>query len=384
MPGPDDLHPPSIVIAAGGTGGHIYPGLALAEAIHRAAPDSRVSFVGTPHGMESEIITAAGHQLDLYDMVQFNDQGWRKLLVPAALARGTVQARAVLGRRRADVAVTMGGYAGVPLVLGARLRGVPSVVYEPSAVPGQANRFAARFTPHVATSLAATRFPGRTPRHVGPLVQSAFATFDRDALRDEARAALGVPDGTTLVLVTGGSLGSRRLNQLALGLAERWEGRDDVRLLVKTGARTHEETTVALAATPGRELVDLRRYLDRIDHAYAAADLAIARAGAATVAELALVGLPAILVPLPLHEHDEQRHNAAPVVAAGGAVLVDDDAATADHVGPLIEPLLADPAALSAMARAASGAVPRDAADRLASWVLQLASGRSRVGGRAA
>ena len=135
---------PSIVIAAGGTGGHIYPGLALADAIADARPDAAVHFVGTSKGMEGTLVPRAGHTLDLYDMVQFNGQGWRKALVPAVLLRGSLQARGILRRHHADVAVSMGGYSGVPLVLGATLARIPSVIHEPGAVPGQANVFAAR------------------------------------------------------------------------------------------------------------------------------------------------------------------------------------------------------------------------------------------------
>lgn len=365
---------PSIVIAAGGTGGHIYPGLALAAALRSVAPDAVISFVGTPKGLEGELIPKAGFELDLYDMVQFNNQGWRKVLAPGALARSSLQARRVLRRRAADVAVTMGGYSGIPLVIGARLAGVPAIVHEPGAIPGQANRLAVRFTPNVATSFPQTTFSGRTVRQVGYPLQGFITTFDRDALRDDARAAFGLDERTAMVLVNGGSQGSLVLNRLALGLAERWQHRDDVRLVVKTGATTHEQIVEQLATNPGRHLVDAVRYLDRIDHAYAAADIGIHRAGAGTVSELAAVGLPSILVPLPHHEHDEQAHNAQPLVDAGGALLVRDPDAVAGTVGPMIEALLDDRARLAAMRTALLGSARPDAATELARWVLELAS----------
>jgi UDP-N-acetylglucosamine--N-acetylmuramyl-(pentapeptide) pyrophosphoryl-undecaprenol N-acetylglucosamine transferase len=364
----------TVVLAAGGTGGHIYPGLALAAALRELAPDATVTFVGTPKGLEGELIPKAGFDLDLYDMVQFNNQGWRKVLAPAALAKSSVQARSILRRRRADVAVTMGGYSGIPLVVGARLAGVPAIVHEPGAVPGQANRLAARFTPHVGTSFANTTFAGRTVRHVGYPLQGFITSFDRDALRAEARAAYGLDDRTALVLVNGGSQGSLRLNELALGLAQRWEARDDVRILLKAGARTHDDIAAALATNPGRDRVELVRYIDRMDHAYAAADVGIHRAGAGTVSELAAVGLPSILVPLPHHEHDEQAHNARPIVDAGGAVMVRDHEATAAVVGPVLDDLLADRARLTTMRTALLETARPDAAADLARWVLELAS----------
>ena len=363
-----------VVIAAGGTGGHIYPGLALAAALRELAPDVSLSFVGTPKGLESELIPKAGYELDLYDMVQFNNQGWRKALAPAALVRSSVQARGILRRRRAAVAVTMGGYSGIPLVIGARLARVPAVLHEPGAVPGQANRLAARFTAHIATSFPTTRFAGRQVRHIGYPLQGFITTFDRDALRTEARAAFGLDEGTALVLVNGGSQGSLRLNQLALGLATRWQDRGDVRILLKAGARTHDEIAEQLASTVGRERVDLVRYIDRMDHAYAAADVGIHRAGAGTVSELAAVGLPSVLVPLPHHEHDEQTHNAQPLVDAGGAVLVRDADTTADVVGPVLEELLADRDRLAHMRAALLASARPDAARELARWVLELAA----------
>jgi UDP-N-acetylglucosamine--N-acetylmuramyl-(pentapeptide) pyrophosphoryl-undecaprenol N-acetylglucosamine transferase len=370
------MGPPSVVIAAGGTGGHIYPGLALAAALRHRSPDAAISFVGTPKGLEGELIPNAGFDLDLYDMVQFNNQGWRKVLAPGALFRASIQARGILRRRRADVAVTMGGYSGIPLVVGARLARVPALVHEPGAVAGQANRLAARFTSNVATSFPNTAFRGRSVRHVGYPLQGFITSFDREALRPAARAAMGLDDATALVLVNGGSQGSLRLNQLALGLAERWheQGRSDVRILVKAGARTFDEISAARERNRGRGMVEVVRYLERIDHAYAAADVGIHRAGAGTVSELAAVGLPSILVPVPVLEHDEQAHNAQPLVDAGGAVMVRDHDATADVVGPLLEVLLGDRARLAEMRAALLQTARPDAADALARWVLELAS----------
>jgi len=364
---------PSIVVAAGGTGGHIYPGLALADAIVAARPDARIRFVGTSKGMEGTLIPKSGYTLDLYDMVQFNGQGWRKALVPAALLRGSLQARRILRREHADVAISMGGYSGVPLILGARLARIPSIVHEPGAVPGQANSFAARFTKNVATSFPPTRFRGRKARYVGYPLRESMAHFDRAGRRGRARAAMGLDDGTALILVVGGSQGALSLNLLTLGLAERWAGRRDVRFLLKPGARTHAQIAAQLATNPGRDLVELVDYIDDMENAYAAADIGICRSGAGTVTELAIVGLPSILVPLPAHEHDEQLHNAQPLVDVGGAIVVRDHDANPDVVGPILEERLADRSILHAMsANLRAAARPRAAAE-LADWVLELA-----------
>lgn len=364
---------PTVVIAAGGTGGHIYPGLALAEAIAEVRPDAGIHFVGTPKGLESELVPAAGYPLHLYDMVQFAGQGWRKATVPLALGRATLQARGVLRRLGADVAVSMGGYSGIPLIIAARTARVPSLIHEPGAVPGKANLLAARFTDHLATSFPQTRFAGVELRHVGYPLRRAMTSFDRAALRPEARAAYGLDDRTAMVLVTGGSQGAMSLNRLALGLAARWADRDDVRIVLKAGNRNHEAVEADLAGNPGAHLVELVRYIDRMDHAYAAADIGVFRAGAGTVAELAVVELPSILVPFPHDEHDEQLHNAEPLVASGGALLVRDHEATAEVVGPMVEARLADRGSLEVMAEGMRESARPNAATDLARWVLELA-----------
>ncbi|MCU1483322.1 MAG: UDP-N-acetylglucosamine--N-acetylmuramyl-(pentapeptide) pyrophosphoryl-undecaprenol [Actinomycetia bacterium] len=368
---------PTVVIAAGGTGGHIYPGLALAEAIAEARPDARIEFVGTPRGMEGQLVPAAGHPLHLYDMVQFAGQGWRKATVPLALGRATLQARSILKRLGADVAVSMGGYSGIPLIVAAKTAGVPSLIHEPGAVPGKANQLAARFTDHLATSFPQTRFAGVELRYVGYPLRRAMTSFDRDALRPEARTAYDLDERTAMVLVTGGSQGAMSLNRLALGLAERWADRDDLRIVLKAGARNHEEIEAALAGNPGAHLVELVRYIDRMDHAYAAADIGVFRSGAGTVAELAVVELPSVLVPFPRDEHDEQLHNAQPLVEAGGALLVRDHEATADHVGPMLEERLADRSHLAAMAEGMRANARPQAASELAAWTLALADGKA-------
>lgn len=365
---------PSVVIAAGGTGGHIYPGLALAEAVRSAAPDAAVSFVGTARGLEGELIPKAGYELHLVDMVPFSGSG--RVLLPAALVRAGLQSRTLLKRLGADVAVGMGGYASIPLIAGARLAGVPSLIHESGAVSGRANLVAARLTRNVATAFEAAEaaFPrSTTVRTVGMPLGPGLAEFDRDALRDEARAAFALDDGTTFVVVSGGSQGAQTLNRLALGLAERWADRDDVRILLKAGARQHEAVAAELEDHPGAKRIELTRFIQRMDHAYAAADVGVFRAGAGTVAELAVVGLPSVLVPYPYAPLDHQTVNARTLVDAGGALLVPDGEATAGAVGPLLEARMADPAALDAM-RAALAAVARPrAAEELAAWALELA-----------
>jgi UDP-N-acetylglucosamine--N-acetylmuramyl-(pentapeptide) pyrophosphoryl-undecaprenol N-acetylglucosamine transferase len=208
---------------------------------------------------------------------------------------------------------------------------------------------------------------------VGYPLREAITSFDRASLRPGARADYGLAERQAMVLVTGGSQGAMSLNRLALGLAERWADRDDIRITLKAGARSHEAIEAELATNPGAHLVDLVRYIDRMDHAYAAADIAVCRSGAGTVAELAVVELPAVLVPFPHDEHDEQVHNAEPLVRSGGALLVRDHEATAEVVGPMLEERLGDRGLLASMAKGMRASARPSAAADLAAWALDLA-----------
>jgi UDP-N-acetylglucosamine--N-acetylmuramyl-(pentapeptide) pyrophosphoryl-undecaprenol N-acetylglucosamine transferase len=367
----------SVVIAAGGTGGHIYPGLALADAIERLAPGARVSFVGTSRGLERRIIPDSGHTLELVDMIPYaRDMGVRRFLLPAYLARATVQARRILQRAHADVAVGMGGYASVPLIAAARLARVPSLIHESGAVAGRANRISARLTRNVATAfdLRPGDLPGRaTFRTVGMPLGPELAGFDRGVRRDEARRNFGLTPDVTLVLVNGGSQGSARLNAAGVGLAQRWRDRTDVHVLIKAGRANAEDVERGLKEAGAEAVATCVGYLERMDHAYAAADVALCRAGAGTVAELAIAELPAVLVPYPFAPDDHQAVNALVLVDAGAALMVRDDDATADRLAPALEALIADRDRLSTMATAARGLARPHAAEALAAWVLELA-----------
>ncbi|MFE4861809.1 glycosyltransferase [Streptomyces sp. NPDC056670] len=367
--------PLSVVIGAGGTGGHIYPGLALAEALRRAVPDAVVSFVGTTRGLEGELIPRAGYRLHTVDMIPFDPSlGAKRYLLPAALLKSGAQCRAILKAQGAQVAVGMGGYPSAPVIVGAKMAGLPSLIHESNAVPGRANQFAARLTPHIAVAFDRSRAHlsgGQDALTTGMPIAASLASLDRPALRTEARRALGVPPGARLVLVNGGSLGAARLTAAAVGLAQRWRDRHDVHLLIKTGPAQLADTERQLSGLPGARAVP---YLDRMDLAYAAADLVVCRAGSATVAELAATGVPAVLVPYPHAPGDHQTHNARVLSDAGAGLLVPDAETTAIRLAALVEPLLADPARLAAMSGAADPGKHARAAELLAARVLELAS----------
>jgi len=366
----------SIVIAAAGTGGHIYPGLALADALVAAEPGVAVTICGTPRGLESRLVPAAGYPLHLYPMVPLT--GRTAPALPVAATRSTRSARRLLRQFNADVAVSMGGYGGVPLALAARSLGIPLVIHEAHPVPGRANALTARIATVAAYSFpeAAPHLPAGRATLTGTPVFRPLDAAGRASRRPQARALRGLADSDLSVFIFGGSQGAVTLNRLAVDLAGRWRDRSDIRIRLKAGtahraAVDRQVTEEGLAGT-----LTALDYVEDMGDEYAACDIVVSRAGAGTVTELALAGVPAILVPFPTAVDDHQRHNAETLVAAGAARLVADADATAAIVGPLIEHLDADRAQLAAMGVAAAGQARPGAADALAAVVLDLARAR--------
>jgi UDP-N-acetylglucosamine--N-acetylmuramyl-(pentapeptide) pyrophosphoryl-undecaprenol N-acetylglucosamine transferase len=294
--------------------------------------------------------------------------------LPGRLSTAIAAARAALdevGHRpgvRRVVVVGFGGYVAAPAYLAARRAASPVVVHEANARPGLANRLGARLTRFVATAFPGTPLPHA--RHVGMPLRRAVTTLDRARTRAEARARFGLDPERPTLLVTGGSLGAQRLNTTlaaaapALALA-------GIQVLHATGRG--KEVSPAGGPRPGIPYVTVE-YIDRIELAYAAADLVACRAGAGTVAEVTAVGLPAVYVPLPIG-NGEQRFNAAPVVGAGGGLLVDDAAFGPEWVTARLVPLLTDPDRLAAMGRAAAAFGVTDGDERLCELIEEAARG---------
>ncbi len=386
----------AVLLAGGGTAGHVSPLLALADCLRRRDPATGVLVLGTAEGLEARLVPGRGYELALVPRVPLPRRPspalvrlpGRLLSAVRAAERAIVEAGRAVGAERADVVVGVGGYVAVPAYLAARRLGVPVVVHEANSSPGIANRLGAKLTRYVATTFPGTALRGRggAGTLTGLPMRTEVTGLDRAAQRAAGRAAFGLdPDAPTL-LVTGGSLGAQRLNlavsQGAAGLlAPGRAGTPAPQVLHLTGAGKAVAAD-GLAPGAGYRVVE---YTDRMDLAYAAADLVLCRAGAGTVCETTAVGLPAVYVPLPVG-NGEQRHNAAAAVAAGAALLVDDAAVTADWVRGPLRDLLTDAdgagrlAAMAAAARtsaAADGA--RDGDERLADLV-EVAAGRRSAG----
>ncbi|MGY1743274.1 MULTISPECIES: undecaprenyldiphospho-muramoylpentapeptide beta-N-acetylglucosaminyltransferase [unclassified Blastococcus] len=368
--------PVSVVLAGGGTGGHIEPMLALADALLRRAGavdgGVRITCLGTARGMETRLVPARGYDLRLIPPVPLPRKPTPDLLrVPGRVRRAVRETRALMVELSADVVVGFGGYVALPAYLAARKRrgwaGVPVVVHEQNALPGLANRIGARIAARVAVTVPGT--PLHRAEHVGMPLRTAISSLDRPARRAEARAAFGLdPDRPTL-LVFGGSQGAASLNRAATGAADALTAAG-VQVLHARGPKNTDVTVPARA--PGQAPYVVVDYLERMDLAYAAADLALCRAGAVTVAELSAVGLPAAFVPLPIG-NGEQRRNALPVVEAGGGLIVEDAELSSAWIADRLVPLLADRAALAGYAAHAAAAGVPDADERLADIVLEVA-----------
>jgi UDP-N-acetylglucosamine--N-acetylmuramyl-(pentapeptide) pyrophosphoryl-undecaprenol N-acetylglucosamine transferase len=333
----------------------------VADALRRLEPTAEVTALGTVRGLDTTLIPARGYPLELIPPVPLQRRLNRELLqTPGKLRDSVLAAGAVLDRVGADVVVGFGGYVAAPAYLAAHRRGLPIVVHEANARPGVANRLAARMTTYVFTASPSVRLPHATA--IGIPLRPAITGLDRPALRVAARQRFGLrPDGPVL-LVTGGSQGARAINAAVSGAAAALQA-SGVQVLHISG-RQH---MVEVAA--GDPPYVVLPYVDEMQYAYAAADFVVCRSGAMTCAELTAVGLPAAYVPLPLRG-GEQRLNAEPVVAAGGALLVDDADLDAAWIETTLVPLLADPARIAAMSAKASATGALDADVVLARHVL--------------
>jgi UDP-N-acetylglucosamine--N-acetylmuramyl-(pentapeptide) pyrophosphoryl-undecaprenol N-acetylglucosamine transferase len=355
----------NVVLAGGGTAGHIEPMLALADELRRADPRVRITCLGTERGLETRLVPMRGYDLELIPAVPLPRSVDTQLLsVPGRLGSAVGEATEVLDEVGAEVLAGFGGYVATPAYLAARRRGVPIIVHEANARPGLANRIGARLTHRVFTGQPRTRLAHAS--YIGIPIRREIAGLDRLALADKARAHFGLRPDLPVLLVTGGSQGARSLN-LAAAAASGWIRSAGVQVLHIIGPRTEMNVPPPGGQTPYVTVP----YLDRMDIAYAAADFALCRAGAMTCAELTAVGLPAAYVPLP-HGNGEQRLNAAPIADVGGGLIVDDAALTPEWIADTLLPVLLDPELVAAMSRAAYGAGRRDADRRLAAEVFAV------------
>ncbi|GAB3912121.1 UDP-N-acetylglucosamine--N-acetylmuramyl-(pentapeptide) pyrophosphoryl-undecaprenol N-acetylglucosamine transferase [Microlunatus endophyticus] len=373
----------SVVLAGGGSAGHTSPLIATAEQLRRIESDITLTAIGTARGLETRTIPAAGLPLELIPPVPMPRRPGPDLAkLPVRLGKAVSESMAILRRAEADVLLGFGGYVSTPAYLAARRLGIPVVIHEQNALPGLANRLAARFTRHVATSFPDTPLPHAN--WIGlPLRESVTRLADsspaeRERLKSQARIELGLDPDTPTLLVTGGSQGAARINRSVIearsGLLA-----EGIQILHQLGGNNIGEADVKVTDPQTEASYIPVGFIEQMEKAYAAADLVLCRAGASSVLEAALLGLPTLLVPYAVG-NGEQSRNATAVVKAGGARLLDDSTLNGGVLLTAIPAILDDPAVLHRMSEAARGVASSDAARRLARLTLDVADGREADG----
>ncbi|MFW0111822.1 undecaprenyldiphospho-muramoylpentapeptide beta-N-acetylglucosaminyltransferase [Rothia sp. CCM 9416] len=361
-------HAPTVVLAGGGTAGHINPMLAIARAIQDREPEARILTVGTENSMEATLVPEAGFEISFIPKVPFPRRPSLEALKFPLRFRGSLkQAESILRDTKADVLVGVGGYVCTPMYLAAHKLNIPVVIHEANAKPGLANKAGARKAALVATAFPDTPIAGA--RTVGMPMRQNIAFLNRPEAQKGSRERLGLdPDRPTLV-VTGGSLGALNLNRAISEIIDEVQPAGYQLLHITGRDKALKDAAGELRQAPGYRQVE---FVTSMEDVYAAADLMIVRSGAATVSEIAAVGLPAIFVPLPIG-NGEQALNAQSLVSAGASILVKDSDFTASWFRANVPALLADKAKLSDMAEKSYRHGIRDASQVMAEEVLKAA-----------
>jgi len=345
-----------LLVAGGGTGGHLFPAVALAEQLRSEEPAAEVLFVGTERGLEFRLLPELGWPLRTIPM-----SGWAglgliaRLKALGGLVKSLRLAKHILKEFRPDVVVGVGGYASVPVLLAAKLGGVPYLIHEQNAWPGLANRLLGRWARRVCLSFPEAR---KVFRHV-PTVLTG------NPVRSAMENCPPLPDGPPLLLVFGGSHGARAINRAvvaALPQLARW--RDTLHIVHQAGA-AEVDTVREGYRTAGWANVEVRPFINDMATVYAQASLVVCRAGATTLAELTACGRPAVLIPYPFAANNHQVTNAVALASKGAAIMIEERDLKAEELGILIDGLLADRARLESMSATARSLAQRGAAARL-------------------
>jgi UDP-N-acetylglucosamine--N-acetylmuramyl-(pentapeptide) pyrophosphoryl-undecaprenol N-acetylglucosamine transferase len=358
----------NVIIAGGGTAGHVNPALALAERF----PGDEVGFIGTTRGVEASLVPSAGHSFQTIEIEGFDRARPERLPLVAIRAMGAIiAARGLLKDRRPDIVVGMGGYVSLPVCLAAATARIPVVLHEQNIVLGLAHRTCKPVAKRVAVSFEDTLAQaGSKGVMTGNPVSKKVAELDVEAARPVGLQRFDLSGDRRTVLIFGGSLGALTINRAAAELATRWAGRDDVQILHITGRSPSTQATAPTGVDPAvyRSLP----YTDAIEEAYAIADVAVCRGGASTIAELTAVGIPAVVVPYPFHRDRQQYRHGEVLEKVGAGVVVDDRVAGGATVDAALAGFL-QPDGLARAKGAARSLGRRDAAERLAEVVRAAA-----------
>lgn len=354
------------LLAGGGTAGHINPLLAVADRIRDREPDADILVLGTKEGLEARLVPARGYELLTIARLPFPRRpNVAAVSFPSRFSRAVKDVREIIRTRGVDVVVGFGGYASTPAYIAANRENVTLVIHEANAKPGLANRLGARFTPFVGAAFENTPLPNATV--VGMPLRREVEQLDRVAAKPVGLAFFGLDESKPVLLVTGGSTGARAINATIAA---------SVPLILGLGWQVlHIAGDKSEITDPRLDGYVLMKYCDRMDLAIAVADLAISRAGSATVSELTAIGVPAVYIPYPVG-NGEQRFNARGVVAAGGGMYVDDAAFTPEWVHDSLLPLLIDRARIADLAVRAGTVGVLDGADRFVDLITRARTQR--------
>ena len=374
-----------ILLAGGGTAGHVFPSLAVAHELERQA-DVEPVFVGTEDRLEGRLVPAAGYRLHHIDVLPLPRRPTPALFkVPGALWRSVKRCEEIARQEDVVAAATFGGYVSLPLAWATGRANLPLAIHEQNSVPGLANRVAARWADRIAVTFPGSADRFRHPELVavtGNPVREEILDLDLDARRPSAIDAFGLRHDRRTVLVFGGSQGARSLNQAIVATQGLWQNADQIQILHAAGRDLYRETAAAWeqarAGNGGGPAVRVVDFIEDMAAAFAAADVVVCRAGATSIAELTVLGKPAVLVPYPHATHDHQLHNARALARAGGATVIEDRELDGRRLTDAVEPWLVDDDARRRVAAASLAFGRRDAAANVARLILELAPSAPR------
>lgn len=366
-----------VIISGGGTGGHIYPALAIAKELERLVPGTKILFVGTKEGLEADIVPKEGYMFTTVAVAGLERRlSWQNVLTLGRTINGLWQSRAIIHEFQPDIVIGTGGYVCGPVLLMASLLRIPTLVQEQNAIPGVTNKILGRFVDKIAVGYSeASRYFAAAKKVV--VTGNPIRSNVMGITRDEGEQELGLASGKKTILVSGGSRGAQTINKAMIAVSKALAGRADIQVLHVTGKNDYNNI-VGLYSQIGIEPeksgnIIVRPYLYNMPHALAAADLAIFRAGAIGLAELTARGVPAILVPYPYAAENHQEHNAQVLEKNGAAVIIRDAELTSELLLSVIESLLSDPQKRLAMAQASKRMGRPNAAMQIAEMAIMQA-----------
>lgn len=355
----------SVIIGGGGTGGHIYPGIAIAQEFKRRNANCEIVFVGTARGLENKIVPREGFKLELIEVAALKSVSVGKRIKSLGmLPRSFLVVRSLINKYRPDVVIGVGGYASGPMVLTASLMGIPTMIAEQNALPGFTNRMLARFVKAAAVSFAEAKSVfGNKAEITGNPVRAEFFTLAPKLKSDFMR-----------IVITGGSQGARAINEAMIAALPILESKKDaLAIMHQTGEADFERVKNAYAQTALK--AEVKPFIDKIVDEFAQADLVISRAGATTVAELAAAGRPALMIPFPLAADDHQRKNAEAIERAGAGRMILQAELNGERLAKEILALLNDPEKLAAMSAASKKLAYPDAAAKVVNIAEKISFG---------